>query len=42
MIEKTSTTDYYEWKAPDGTIYRAPDPAILDRRRLREEAEDGS
>lgn len=34
--------DYYEWKAPDGTIYRAPDPAILDRRRLRQEAENGS
>ncbi len=24
-----------EWKAPDGTRYRSPDAAILDRRRWR-------
>ncbi len=24
---------YYEWIAPDNSIFRAPDPAILDRRR---------
>ncbi len=25
--------DYYEWTAPDNSLFRAPDPAILDRRR---------
>ncbi len=36
------TSELYEWVAPDGTIYRAKDPAILDRRRLPKEEDDGA
>ncbi len=32
---RTRETDYYEYKAPDGTLYRSPDPSVLDRRRWR-------
>ncbi len=40
--KKRRFVERLEWVAPDGTIYRAKDPAILDRRRLAQEAEDES
>ena len=35
LKEEQRMETLYEWKAPDGMIYRSRDPAMIDRRRWR-------